>query len=466
LDSEVETPVTSVGALPPVAPRVPLDPGEKLLAVLEEDLNHERTDEQILVTKLQSDAKGRLRVTVAEYDTVTQAFRRSWEGMTQATDERYFSVQTTLDVLGDHSPPIVFRGSASENRTTMDIFRKAISAGTRLTYTPVFSAVSTGDIDIRVEARSQAYLAGDADGQPFAIVVTEPDPASPTSDIVKTTHHWSTRDKRYVATAPVRIEGKAVERERLAALFSGNSAQAYLEFLRGPWILANESGEDTSSFVGNLMYFSPTERLFQIYSASNSTLEEYRWEKADAYYRNVTIRSARNTILADITKEVRISVESLDEIRVTVESTIDRTDVWRATFRRVNEAALTDQMNAARTVSTPTQPMGLYEGQDGDQIVFQPPRFTWIGRREASSGGFYLYELDRLVLGLLVQKGYNERPEERSYIAEQSTLVEANRVVRTLVLQPAELTVWGARPTSEEKLTFTQVQASTEAAPP
>jgi hypothetical protein len=62
------------------------------------------------------------------------------------------------------------------------------------------------------------------------------------------------------------------------------------------------------------------------------------------------------------------------------------------------------------------------------------------------------------VLGLLVQKGYGGRSEERAYIVSQSTRAEAKRTVLTLTLQPAELTVYGARALSEDTVSFVQIQ--------
>ena len=459
VDAAGAPPVPAYTEAAALVPKVPLGDRESLLAIREVNLDLGRAEEQILVTRETGNAEAPIRVAVVEYDTVTETYHRSWEDVTRATSDRYIRVETA-DVVGDHSPAIIVRGSDDQNRYTMDIYRRAISAGTRLSYSSIFSVASTGDIEIVVEPRSQAYQAGDADGRPYAIVVTEPDTAAPDStDIVKTTHQWSTRDRRYLATAPVRVQGEAVEREFLAALFSSDSADAYLAFLEGSWIATSGDGADQG-----LVHFSPQTNTFQIYSAASSIQEEYRWERADAYYRNVTIRNARNTILRDLTKDGLRSVDSREQIQLTLVSTIDSLDRWRATYHRADEAALVAQLAAPR-VEAAAQPAGLYESESGEQIIFEAPRFTWIGARETLAGGFYLYTLsraDRPVLGLLVQGGYNERPRELAYIAEQSTLVETDRVVKTLVLQPAELTVYGARATSDDRLTFRQIQVSTE----
>jgi hypothetical protein len=443
------------------SPKVALGSGEKVIAVVDVNLNLERTDEQILITRDIGSSDERIRITVVEYDAVYQAYRRSWEELTSATDERYFTV-STADVVGDHSLEIVCQGATLDNKLTMDIYRRSVTAGTRLSYSLIFSAVAAGDIDIEEEARSQAYLAGDADGKPFAITVTEPDTQSPDGvDIVKTTHQWSTRDRRYVATAKSRIRGELVEREQLQALFASSSPDQYIQFLAGSWIRTAAGSQNDGTTVGELIRFLPKERTLQILSTQNRVQEEYTWDKTDSYYGNLMIRGARNTILPDITRNVRVNVQSLQQVLITVESTIDANDYWKATYRRVSEQALTRELAEPRRADPVMQPAGLYESKDGEQLMFQAPRFSWIRGDTTVTGGFYLYRLDRLVLGLLIDKGYGDRSEERAYIAAQSSRVESKRTVLTLTLQPAELTAYGARPLSEETLTFTQVQAPT-----
>jgi hypothetical protein len=445
-------------------PKVPLDSGEKLISVADVNLNLERTDEQILVTKDSGGAAdARIRISVVEYDPVLQTYRRSWEDFTSATDERYFTV-TTGDVVGDHGVAIICQGATLDNRLTLDIYRRSANAGTKLTYSAIFSAVAAGDIAIQQEARSQAYLSGTTEGKPFPIVVTERDPESPDAvDIVKTTYQWSTLDRRYLATGKTRVRGEAVEREQLQALFSSNSPDQYLQFLAGSWLRSDQESPSPSSSMGELLRFSPQDHTLQIFSARNRVQEDYIWDKADCYYGNVTIRAARNSILPDITKDVRVSVQTRQEVLVSVESTIDRTDAWKGVYRRVSEQALTQQLADPRRGEAVLQPSGLYDGTDGSQLVFEAPHVSWIDKSGTLSGGFYLYRLDRLVLGITIQKGYGERSEERAYIVEQSTRTDSKRTTITLALRPAELTVYGARPLSEEVITFTQVQQATSA---
>lgn len=456
------TPSAASRSSPASAPKVALGAREKPIAVVDVNLNLERTDEQILATRDIGASDARIRIAVVEYDAVFQAYRRTWEDLTSATDERYFTV-STIDLVGDHSLEIVCQGATLDNKLTMDIYRRTLTAGTKLSYSLIFSATAVGDIDIQEEARSQAYLSGDADGKPFAIAVTEPDAVSPDGvDIVKTTYQWSTRDKRYLPTAKSRTKGEVVEREQLQALFASNAPEQYLEFLSGSWIRSELGSQTDGSTIGELIRFLPREHTIQIFSTENRVQEEYLWDKTDSYYGNLMIRGARNSILPDITKNLRVSVQSLQQVLITVESTNDANDFWKATYRRVSEQALTQQLSEPRRPDAAIQPAGLYESKDGEQILFQAPRFTWIRPGgETLSGGFYLYRLDRLVLGLLVQKGYGDRPEERAYIVVQSTRAETKRTVLTLTLQPAELTVYGARALSPDSVSFVQIQTAT-----
>ena len=407
-DESTDTPAPTVrAAVPAVVSKVVVPDELRVIQVIDVDLDLDRADEQILITRATDEVQGTISISVVVYDRVYQSYRISWEGSTAAQDERYVTVSTT-DIVGDHYPEIVCQGKTAEGVLTMDVFRKTTRGSTGLSYTPIFAQTSRGDIDIQESLRSQSYLSGLTDGVFFPIVVAEPDPGSQNiTDIVRTTWYWSLRERRYVAGRPERIAGSTIERGQLGELFSQNSVEAYVEFVAGSWLRSSGAAEGGPTLVGKLLQIDPEEQTVVIYSPDTRVQEIYFWENADVYYRTLNLRRAANAILPGIKKTIRVYVESSRDIKVTVTSTIDPLDKWTARYRRISDAHLEGffaQQHDGPASASPRlfAPEGLYQSDKGHEIIFESPRYTWIREDDTLSGGFVLFELDVPVLSILI----------------------------------------------------------------
>ncbi len=456
-------PTAARTADPPAIPKVVVSDSLRVVQVMDVDLDLDRADEQILITRAADEMQGTISVSVVVYDRVYQSYRVSWEGVTAAQDDRYVAISTT-DIVGDHYPEIVCQGKTAEGALTVDVFRKTTRRSTGLSYTSIFSQTSRGDIDIQESPRSQSYLSGLTDGVFFPIVITEPDPESENiTDIVRTPWYWSVRERRYVAGRPERIAGSTIERGQLGELFSRNSVEGYVEFVAGSWLRSSGAAEDGPALVGKLLQFDPEQQTVVIYSPDTRVQEIYSWENADVYYRTLNLRRAANAILPGIKKTIRVYVETGQDIKVTVTSTIDPLDKWTARYRRVSDAHLAGffaQQHDGPSSATPElfALEGLYQSDKGHEIIFESPRYTWIREDDTLGGGFVLFPLDVPVLSILIVDPSGRREDDKSFIIEQTMDVSQDRIIRSFSLTPARLTVFGAVATSEDELHFSQIE--------
>ena len=267
---------------------------------------------------------------------------------------------------------------------------------------------------------------------------------------------------------PVAISLSAVQQAQLRELYASRSPERYIEFIAGSWLLSNSGGGNEQELTGTLVQFLPQTKTVVIYSPEAGVQEIYRWNRIDFFYRDLKLRSTVNSVLPDIHKDITVTIDAPGRIRLSVASSIDRTDRWSARYTRMSEQALasffrqrgreTGDQEEAAGAQPSFRLEGLYQSSDGEEIIFESPRFTWIGKQRVDSGGFYLYTLNVPVLGLLVVHPDGGRPEEKTYILDYSSQRRENRVVRSITLQQATLSILGATPVEGEPLHFSQTE--------
>ena len=71
--------------------KIPLDPGEQLIEVLNTNLDLDSHDEQILILKRKGEAAAPIKIAVVDFDTIRSRYLRSWESLTNAANIRTFN---------------------------------------------------------------------------------------------------------------------------------------------------------------------------------------------------------------------------------------------------------------------------------------------------------------------------------------------------------------------------------------
>jgi hypothetical protein len=435
-------------------PKVPLTADESLLFVLDTNLDLDTTDEQVLVLKPHGRAEESITLAVVDYDSVRGAYSRTWESPTQATNIRTFTIAFT-DLVGDHNLEIVCRGMTSQGELTLDVFRKTPSpSGLGLYFTSICQIVTGGSIEIEEIERSEGYRLGQKNGPSFPIYAYTQDESSENIlDLIKQSYYWQYQQNHYVLSSVEKLPGAEVEEQQLAELFASFEVEPFEEYLDGPWYLASSEAKD------ELLLFLPAERKINIFAGDVQEL--YDWERS---FRNLTNRLlifANNESISTITKRILVEIKSSNTIDVTILGV--GAEQWdRSTGRYVKLSEELQQnlvsLHREGVSLSELELSGLYRSDEGMQIIFEPPHFTWLESDRELSGGFSVFALDQDILYLKALDENGLFSEEMSFAIEQVVKVEQDYLYRTLILTPVRLGVHGARATSDQRIIFEQIE--------
>jgi hypothetical protein len=436
----------------PVA-KVPVERGESLASVLNCNLDLDVSEEQILVLRRKEEPEAPLRIAVADYDSVRGSYTRSWEGPTSATNLRLFEI-SLQDLVGDHNQEIVCRGVNGQGELVLDVFRKTPSpTGLGLYFTEICQIASDGSIEIEEVHRADAYRLGQKNGPSYPIHAYSRDKLSANLlDRIKYTYQWQYQQNRYVLTGETRLPGIVVEEAQLRDLFSDPSVEHFEQYIAGPWLASGSRGQE------EIILFDTEARQIAIYSGQVE--EIYEWQTSFRSFSNRLYILAANESIASVRKRITVEVVALNTIEVSVLGT-EEWDRSSGRYLKLTDELQNDLLadSAVKSEAAAPQLRGVYRGTEGAEIIFDPPRFTWIEAARQYSGGYAVFRLDRDVLYL---KGLDERGlpiGETAYLLEYAEAMEGTVQVRRLTLTPGRLGVHGAEAISEKKLVFEQREA-------
>jgi len=387
---------------------------------------------------------------VADYDSVRGAYARSWEGETSATNLRLFEI-SLQDLVGDHNQEIICRGVNGKGELVLDVFRKTPSpTGLGLYFAEICRIVSDGSIEIEEVHRAEGYRLGQKNGASYPIHAYSRDRSSANLlDRIKYTYQWQYQQNRYVLTKEQKLPGIVVQETQLRELFSDPSETHFERYIAGPWLLSGSRGRE------EIILFDPEERRISI--DSGQVEEIYEWQTSFRMLSNRLYILATNESAQWVKKRITVEVVALNTIDVSVLGT-EEWDRSGGRYLKLTEELQNDLLadSAVKREAAGPQLRGVYRGTEGAEIIFDPPRFTWIEAARQYSGGFAVFRLDRDVLYL---KGLDARGlpvGETAYLLEYAETKEGPVQVRRLTLTPGRLGVHGAEALSEKKLVFEQ----------
>jgi hypothetical protein len=435
-----------------LTPKVPLDDSEKLIRVINTNLDLDTNDEQILVLREKEDPRASLKLAVIDYDPIRTTYSRTWESLTNATNLRLLDI-SLKDVVGDHNLEIVCRGMNDSGELTLDLFRKTPSpTGLGLYFTEILRIVADGSIEIDEVERSEGYRLGQKNGPSFVIYAYSRDAESENIlDKVKRTYYWQYQQNRYVLTNKERLPGAVIEEKQLEELFSDPSVEAFEAFLAGPWYLAGTDGRE------EILLFLPEQRRISVYSGD--VQEVYIWQASFRSLSNRLLVFGANESIESIVRRFNVEAVSLDTIDVSILGS----EQWDRSFGRyfrLNEELQQDLLSKdqRRVDADGIQLNGLYQSGAGIEIIFEPPYFTWIEEGHDFAGGFTVIHLNQDVLYLQGMDDNGLPTDTATYIMEYSKKQEGTYLYRTMTLVPGKLSVHGATPTSETRIVFEQLE--------
>ncbi|MBA7675407.1 hypothetical protein ES703_83640 [subsurface metagenome] len=158
-------------------------------------------------------------------------------------------------------------------------------------------------------------------------------------------------------------------------------------------------------------------------------------------------------------KQIRIEIKSLNTIEVTILGS-EQWDRLHGCYLKLTEELQNNLLSreGTETELSDINLAGLYRSDEGIELIFEPPYFTWIADENQFTGGFSLFNLDKGVLQLMGLDENGFYTEEKTYIFEFFQKEENGYLYRTLVLSPGKLSVHGIEPIADRKIIFEQIE--------
>ncbi len=424
--------------------QIPLESGELLVDVLDTNLTRNEFEEQVVAFKRSDDPDDLIHLRVIEANITEGGHSVRWEGATSATGVRSLNVSTE-DVFGDGEPEIVVIGENADGEQTLDLYRRA--PGAALGYSRVASVSSRGSVELVRHERLREQEEDEETIDPYEILArSEEDDRENVLDVVEIRYEWNEESAQYVETSREDIAGGDIAEERLEELYQGG-ADEFEDFLTGLWYR-----EDAGEL--QLVTFSP--RSEQVVFNGGDMQESFDWEVSRKTVSSGVQISMRNRNVRSLNTFVRVQVPEFDRIEIAMNDS----DRWDGTYRRVSDSlrqTLTGSAGGHVSLSD-TSLDGTYEDDAGTRIDFSGSSFEMRSDGEDYSGGFALYEAGSPVLEMVMVDDQGQRVDRKTYTFEHEEEEMSDRIVRSLVLTPARLTVQGAQSASGEQLRLEQVE--------
>jgi hypothetical protein len=464
--NQAATPVTPLTAdarfdSAALRPRIPIDPADTLLQVVNLSVDKDAEQEQVIAVKRTDDVESPVRLIVADADPARGAYYyQSWESSTDATDTRVFTL-AVRDLLGEHDMQIVASGINSAGKLTLDVFRRVASAqGKDLAFKPVCQLVAD-DISIEESDRPDSYSSDSRPGLSFPIVAFLRDPDSQNvMDLVRIRYAWNPAEARYVPSSPEKIPGEKVQQTQLQVLYNTAGEDAFEQFISGSWAQVQPApGTKGPDGYSSIITFDPRGQKIAI--GSGNTQEVYLWRESHRTIYNTLMVIGENETVLDIhlIRRFTIRVDSMTSLAVTT-SGGDTEDQRTLTYAKVTDdvrARLLERSGAQVLLST--LPLdGAYKGADGLRVDFKLPGVTWTTPTAQRMGTCVLFSLGaHLIMTTRFPGGARGADDIASWLVDFREKKDPIHVVRSLALSPVVLTINGYVDANGDSLALEQV---------
>jgi len=437
---------------------ISLLPNDTLIQVINKNLDIDSQEEQIIVVKSKDDAESVIRIIIADFDRVRGHYIQTWEGMTSAVHINTFTLNLN-DVVGDHQWELICRGTNSQGDLTLNIFHRTPAFGPAISYYAICNIISNGTIDIIEVERDPSYLLGHRFGESFLIIAYRSDSENDAfRQIIKETYFFSRPSGRYEIQSLVRLSSEKVEESHLSTIISSGTPDLFEEYLQGFWYKSDQ--EASSEANQAILFFNLENREIVLYSGD--VQEIYRWKGSKQFYKNLTI-FAENKLLQSISPQFTITLTMIDQIKLSISEASEH-EQWGGRFIKVKKELENSIFTHPDRITAPCalELAGRYDGKDDFIIQFKNPYFTWTEKDTTSiEGGYSLYTFHQkdtpinvLFLKLIIDNGLYVI--DKVYILKYKEETQNNRILKTLTLIPAKISVHGIAEKIEEPLILTQ----------
>jgi hypothetical protein len=297
--------------------KAPLQEGEVLAAVLNDDFDGDLMEEQLVAYRNLFEIESPVYLGYIDYDEASRTYKRVWSAPTAATRPGTLTLYTQ-DLIGDRGLCVLLGGMNGLGEHTLTVFRKTLppspgagGAGDAPLFTRIAEFRIEGNITVREAERTQAYRMGMANDKSFTIAAYGRDYDSANiMDQVEITYAFNELNGLYEQKSVSRIPGSQIEQRRLRELLG--STHAFEEFISGLWYYVSPEGTlDSRQYI----YFDPGSSELIFYG--DEAQQVFSWQNSSATRYGIYIAS-QNISVSTLRRAIDIELESLDSIKVRV----------------------------------------------------------------------------------------------------------------------------------------------------
>ena len=393
-----------------ISTRIPMDNGEVVISVLNQESEEGITEEQFVVYRYVHDAAKPLYITCIGYDEHSRRYKRRWDAPTAATRPETISL-FMQDLIGDRNNCIIVTGMNNQYEHTMTIFRRNYSASRDQPYRKIAELQIDGSIIIQETSRSTAYQQGITNGQGFNIAAYSHDNSSTNiMDQLETIYSYNPSTSQYERSNVSRIPGIQIEQRRVREILSG-APGVFENFIQDLWYYVSPQGTiDSRRYI----FFDPASR--EIIFFGDEAQQVFQWQNSTPTRYGIYIRS-QNISITTLLRFIDIELESMDSIKMRVFEDVKLkiivSTLWDGTYRRAGtvktekpKSSLKSSLNA------------LYDSSLGKLRFYDTGAYTiTTGNAAAKNGKYVFFKVDENDL-LELRPDDNETTERMIYKVE------------------------------------------------
>ncbi len=426
-----------------------VNPGENynILILLDGNLDLEQSDEQVIIAIPLDDINAPLQLLIAATNAIRNEYAVVWSRPLTTRTLTGITLRAE-DLTGNGRLDLVIAGFDEHGDHVTEVFAVP-KTGELENFTKVFSLTVDGNIDIVTHDRSPGYWSGLSAGNPFPLIVQKSDPDSEnTMDILETDWKWDSASFSYRQGVTRKVAAENIQEERIAKVYT-SGVEPYEDYLKGAWY--RESGSDSSTVM---LYFDPLNREVMFYDGSIQ--EIFSWGKSHRATAKRLYARIINSVIPSMFETMTVSAEDWDTLELW------RTSApWNGTYKRLGPelAGVINPESEFKSLLFDLPLTGVWRSSTGTEIVFELPRIEWREGNKVRNGTATLFALaDDRVLEVQFMKKNGAMEESASWLIEYKQEGDSSRIIRSISLTPAYMSVSGIRPIGQAPLYFEQIE--------
>ena len=366
-----------------ISTKIPMDNGEVVIAVLNQESEEGITEEQFVVYRYVQDAARPLYITCIGYDEHSRRYKRRWDAPTAATRSETISL-FTQDLIGDRNNCIIVTGMNNKYEHTMTIFRRGHSMSREQPYRKIAELQIDGSIIIQETSRSVAYQQSITSGQSFNIAAYSHDASSTNiMDQLETIYSYNPSTNQYERANVSRIPGIQIEQRRVREILSG-APGVFENFIQDLWYYVSPQGTiDSRRYI----FFDPASREIIFYG--DEAQQVFQWQNSMPTRYGLYIRS-QNISITTLLRFIDIELESLDSIKMRVFEDVRLKIIvstsWDGTYRRAGTVKTEKPKSSIKSSIN-----ALYDSSLGKLRFYDTGAYTITAVNAAAKNGRYVF---------------------------------------------------------------------------